>query len=89
MEFTPLNVSYDNFADFFSRAPRFHDFFLSSLAQLLTLFSEKLGIPFRSYAMLCNRASAQYMGIFWICVQNIWKMTFCAKNPFWALKVCY
>ena len=29
------------------------------------------------------------MGIFWIRVQNIWKMAFCAKNPFWALKVLF
>ena len=36
---------------------------------------------------LCNRASAQNMGILWLCVQNIWKMAFCAKNPCWALKV--
>ena len=85
----PLDVSRDNFADFFSRAPRFRYFFLLSLAQLLMLFSKNLGIPFRSYATLCNRASAQNMGIFWICVQNIWKMAFCAKNRFWALKVCY
>ena len=75
----PLDVSRDNFADFF----------FSSLAQLLTLFSYKSDVPFRSYATLCNRASAQNMGIFWICVQNIWKMAFWAKNPFWALKVCY
>ena len=55
----------------------------------LTLFSYKSGVPFRSYATLFNRASAQNMGIFWICVQNIWKMAFCAKNQFRALKVCH
>ena len=37
----PLDVSRDNFAEFFSRAASFHDFFLSSFAQLLALFSEK------------------------------------------------
>ena len=72
--FPPLDVSRDNFAEFFFRAPRFRDFFLSSLAQLWTLFSYKSGAPFRGYATLCNRASAQNMGIFWICVQNIWKI---------------
>ena len=34
----PLDVSRDNFADFFLRAPRFRDFF-PSLAQLFTIFS--------------------------------------------------
>ena len=32
-------VSRDNFVEIFFRAPRFRDFFLSSLAQLLMLFS--------------------------------------------------
>ena len=36
---SPLDVSRDNFAEYFFRAPRFRDFFLSSLAQLLALFS--------------------------------------------------
>ena len=40
----PLDVSRDNSAEFFSRAPRFRDFFLLSLAQLLTLFLEKSGV---------------------------------------------
>ena len=35
----PLDVSRDNFAEIVFRTPRFHDFFLSSLAQLLMLFS--------------------------------------------------
>ena len=35
----PLDVSRDNFTEIFFRAPRFRDFFLSSLAQLLMLFS--------------------------------------------------
>ena len=34
----PLDVSHDNFAEINFRAPSFHDFFHSSLAQLLTLF---------------------------------------------------
>ena len=88
VESTPLDVSHNNSTEIFCRASRFRNFFLSSLAQLLTLFSEKSAVPFQSYAMLRNRASAQNMGIFWICVQNIWKMAFCAKNLFWALKVC-
>ena len=76
---------------FFFRAASFHDFFLSSLAQLLALFSEKSGVRFQSYATLCNRASAQNLKIFWICVQNVWKMASCAKTPFWALKcsICF
>ena len=57
--------------NFFFRAASFHDFFLWSFAQLLALFSEKSGIRFESYATLCNRASAQNLKIFWICVQNI------------------
>ena len=72
-----------------NHALRFRYFFLASLAQLLTLFSYKSVVPFRSYATLCNRVLAQNMGISWICVQNIWKMALCAKNQFWALKVCY
>ena len=82
----PLDVLRDNFAEFFLCAASFHDFFLSSFAQLLALFSEKSGVRFESYATLCNQASAQNLKIFWICVQNIWKMAFCAKTPFWALK---
>ena len=82
----PLDVSRDNFAENFFRAASFHDFFLSSFAQLLALFSEKSGVWFESYAILCTRASAQNLKIFWICVQNIWKMASCAKTPFWALK---
>ena len=78
----PLDVSRDNFVEFFFRAARFHDFFLLSLAQLLVLFSEKSGVRFQSYATLCNRASAQNLKIFWICVQNLWKMASCAKTPF-------
>ena len=35
----PLDILRDNFVEFFLRAQRFCDFFLSSLAQLLTLFS--------------------------------------------------
>ena len=87
----PLDISRDNFVDFFFRAASFHDFFLWSLAQLLALFSEKLGVRFQSYAKLCNRASAQNYKIFWICVQNIWKMASWAKTPFWALKcsICF
>ena len=56
--------------------------FFKSLAQLLALFSEKSGVRFQSYATLCNRASAQNQKIFWICVQNVWKMASCAKTPF-------
>ena len=82
----PLDVSRDNFAKKNFRAASFHDFFLSSFAQLLALFSEKSGVWFESYATLCTRASAQNLKIFWICVQNIWKMASCAKTPFWALK---
>ena len=78
----PLDVSRDNFVENFFRAASFHDFFLSSLAQLLALFSEKSAVRFQSYATLRNRASAQNMTIFWICVQNIWKMASCAKTPF-------
>ena len=82
-------VSCNNFAELFFCAPRFRDFFtFESCANFDAIFV-KSGIPFRSYGTLCNRASTQNMGIFWICVQNIWKMAFCAKNPFWALKVCY
>ena len=55
-------------------------FYYYSLAQLLALFSEKLGVRFQSYATLCHRTSAQNLEIFWICVQNIWKMAFCAKT---------
>ena len=55
----PLDVSRDNFAENFFRAASFHDFFLSSFAQLLALFSEKSGVWFESYATLCTRASAQ------------------------------
>ena len=55
----PLDVSRDNFAEIFSHAAGFHDFFLWSFAQLLALFSEKSGLRFESYATLCNRASAQ------------------------------
>ena len=84
----PLDVSRDNFEEFFFRAPCFRDYFLLNLAQLLTLFSYKSGIPSRSYATLCNRASAQNMGIFWICVQNIWKMAFCAKKCVICLDFC-
>ena len=77
--------------DVFFCATSFHDFFLSSLAQLLALFSEKSGGRFQSYATLCNRPSAQNLKIFWICVQNIWKMASCAKTPFCALKcsICF
>ena len=82
MDRPPLDVSRDNFAEIFLRAASFHDFFLSSFAQLLALFSEKSGVRFESYATLCNQASAQNSKIFWICVQNIWKMAFCAKTPF-------
>ena len=78
----PLDVSRDNFVEKFFRTASFHDFFLSSLAQLLALFSEKLAVRFQSYATLCNQASAQNLTIFWICVQNIWKMASCAKTPF-------
>ena len=60
----PLDVSRNNFAEIFFRAASFHDFFLSSLAQLLPLFLEKSGIRFESYATLCNRASAQNLKIF-------------------------
>ena len=42
----------------FFRAASYYAFFLSSLAQLLALFSEKSGIRFESYATLCNRTSA-------------------------------
>ena len=55
----PLDVSRGNFVEKNFRAASFHDFFLSSLAQLLALFSEKSGVRFQSYATLCNRASAQ------------------------------
>ena len=87
----PLDVSRDNFVEIFFHATSFHDFFLSSLAQLLALFSEKSGVRFQSYATLCNRPSAQNLKIFWICVQNIWKMASCAKTPLWALKcsICF
>ena len=87
----PLDVSRGNFVEIFFRAASFDDFFLSSLAQLLALFSEKSGVRFQSYATLCNRASAQNVKIFWICVQNVWKMASCAKTPFWALKcsICF
>ena len=78
----PLDVSRDNFVEICFCAASFHDFFLSSLAQLLALFSEKLGVRFQSYATLCNRAWAQNLKIFWICVQNIWKMASCAKTQF-------
>ena len=83
VEFTPSTFRTIISQDFFFfRSPRFRNFFLSSLAQL---FVKK----FWSYATLCNRASAKNLAIFWICVQNIWKIAFSAKNPFWALKVCY
>ena len=42
---------------FFSAPQAFTIFFLSSLAQLFALFSEKSGVRFQSYATLCNRAS--------------------------------
>ena len=80
-ESAPLDVSRDNFVEIFFRATSFHDFFLLSLAQLLALFSEKSGVRFQSYATLCNRPSAQNLKIFWICVQNIWKMASCAETP--------
>ena len=76
---------------FYFRAASFHDFFLWGLAQLWAQFSEKSGVRFLSYATLCNRTSAQNLTIFWICVQNVWKMASCAKTPFWALKcsICF
>ena len=73
-------ASRDSFGEFFSRAASIHDFFLWSLAQLLAQFSEKSGVRFLSYATLCNRTSAQNWTIFWICVQNVWKMASCAKG---------
>ena len=87
----PLDVSRDNFVEIFFRAASFHDFFLWSLAQLLALFLEKSGVRFQSYATLYDQASAQNLKIFWICVQNVWKMASGAKTPFWALKcsICF
>ena len=57
--------------EFSFRAVSFHDLKKKSLAQFLPLFSEKSGVRFRSYATLCNQASAQNLKIFWICVQNV------------------
>ena len=87
----PLDVSRDNFVEIFFPRRALSWLFLWSLAQLLALFSEKSGVLFQSYATLCNRASAQNLKIFWICVQNIWTMAACAKTPFWALKcsICF
>ena len=64
--------------NFFPRALRFGDSFLSSLAQLLTIFSKKSDVPSRSY-VTCNQTSAQNLSIFRICVHNLWKMTFKLK----------
>ena len=63
-------------------AVSFHDFFLWSLAQLWALFSENSGVRFQSYATLCNRALAQSLKIFWICVQNVWKWLLVPKLHF-------
>ena len=81
----PLDVSRKCF--YVLRA--FATFFFRVLRNFWCYFRKNWAYCYQSYATLCNRASAQNMGIFWICVQNIWKMAFCAKNPFWALKVCY
>ena len=63
-------------------AASFHDFFLWSFAQLLTLFSEKSGIWFESYTTLCSRL--------WICVQIIsWKMASCARDSILSSKMKY
>ena len=58
----------------------FMTFFIQVLRNFWRYFCKKLAVPFQSYPTLCNRASAQNMEIFWICVQNIWKMAFCAKK---------
>ena len=59
----PLDVSRDNFAKIFFRAASFHDFFLSSLAQLLAQFSEKSGVRYPHSVTLCNMARTVH-GIF-------------------------
>ena len=79
----PLDVSRDNFVEIFFRAASFHDFFLSSLAQLLALFSEKSGVRFQSYATLCN------LTIFWICVQTYMENGFLCQNSILSSKMQY
>ena len=48
------------------------------LRNFMPVLTDRLGVRFKSYATLCNRASAQNLNIFWISVQNIWKMATCA-----------
>ena len=65
--------------NFFSAHRAFATFFFRVLRNFWCYFSEKLGenVP-EVYATLCNRASAQNMGIFWICVQKN------MENGFWC-----
>ena len=74
--------------NFLFRAASFHDFFLSSFAQLLALFSEKSGVRFQSHATLCNQTSAQNLKIFWICVQNM-ENGFLCQNSILSSKMQY
>ena len=74
--------------NFFPAPQAFINFFLWSLAQLLALFSKKSGLRFQSYATLCNRASAQNLKIFWICVQNM-ENGFLCQNSILSSKMQY
>ena len=80
----PLDISRDNF---FFRAASFHDFFsLKSCATFGAIFRKNRAYGSKVTQHYIIDPLAQkfdfFFFFFWICVQNVWKMAFCAKTPF-------
>ena len=77
----PPRRTRDNFADFFEiYALRFQRLF--SFESCATFAASKNRAHRSEVTQRYVIASAQNFEIFWICVQNIWKMAFCPKNQF-------
>ena len=90
MESTPLDVSRDNLWDFFSRTTLLRLFSFESCATFDAIFL-KIGctLPKLCNVMYVIERRLKIWEFSGFVYKTLWKMPFCAKNPFWALKVCY
>ena len=85
----PLDISHDNFAEIFSRAASFHGFFLSSFAQLLALFSGKIGRMVRKLRnIMCSSVGSKFENFLDLCTKHM-ENGFLCENSILSSKMQY